>query len=221
MRARPTRPSLLVDACLLACPLALVAFMSAGKAQNGLRYILPALPFALLWLGRAAGDLATAFGRRGALAAGALVALAAGETALVHPHHLMFFNLWAGGPNGGPRYLIVSDDWGQDQRRLGAWQRENRPWRLFYTHYSGSPEHWGITFEPPPCEPTPGYYALHAVEVHRPKRTPPGCLDWLTVEAPDARFGHSIYLYQVNKARIARLLAERGRVEPFWRSGPR
>ena len=59
-----------------------------------------------------------------------------------------------------------------------------------------------------------------ALCTHRPKRIAPGCLDWLTVEPPDARLGYSIYLYQVNRPRIERLLAARGRVEPFWRSGP-
>jgi hypothetical protein len=131
----------------------------------------------------------------------------------------MFFNLWAGGPEGGPRYLIHGDDWGQDQRRLAAWQAETRPWRLYYTYYNGNPRHWGVSYEDTPCEPRPGYYALQAIEVHRPKRLPEGCLDWLTVEPPDARLGWSIYLYQVNRERIARLAAERGSATPFWRSG--
>jgi hypothetical protein len=155
------------------------------------------------------------------VAAGAVVLLLGAVEALaVHPHHLMFFNVWAGGPKGGPRYLVAGDDWGQDQRRLGEWQRTTRPWRLFYTYYNGDPAHWGITYEDPPCAPQPGYYALHAVEVHRPKRVAPGCLDWLTVEPPDARLGYSIYIYQVNKPRIERLAAARGTAEPFWRSGP-
>jgi hypothetical protein len=56
--------------------------------------------------------------------------------------------------------------------------------------------------------------------VHRPKRIRPGCLDWLTVEPPDERLGHSIYIYLVNKARIERLAEERGHVTPFWSSAP-
>jgi hypothetical protein len=55
--------------------------------------------------------------------------------------------------------------------------------------------------------------------VHRPKRLPEGCLDWLTVEPPDSTLGGSIYLYQVNRERIARLEAERGHRAPFWKSG--
>lgn len=57
--------------------------------------------------------------------------------------------------------------------------------------------------------------------VPAPLRTPPGCLDWLTVEPPDERLGWSIYLYRVDAARIARLAAKRGTVTPFARTGPR
>ena len=220
VKSPPRRTELATDAVILAYPLLLITIMSVGKAQNGIKYILPAFPFAMLWAGRALPDLKRAFGRGGIAAA--VVALLVGivESVAVHPHHLMFFNLWAGGPKGGPRYFVSGDDWGQDQRRLGEWQRTAKPWRLFYTYYNGDPAHWGIVYETPPCEPRPGFYALHAVEVHRPKRLQPGCLDWLTVEPPDERIGYSIYLYQVNKPRIERLEAERGKVAPFWRSGP-
>jgi hypothetical protein len=216
----PPRARLLVDVALLAYPLLLLVVMSAGRAQNGIRYLLPAFPFLVVWGGRAVADARAAFGRRGVIAAGACVLAGTVESLAVHPHHLMFFNAWAGGPRGGPRYLVHGDDWGQDQRRLGEWQRSQRPWRLFYTPYNGKPEQWGITYETPSCQPQPGYYALHAVEVHRPKRLRPGCLDWLTVEPPDAHLSYSIYLYQVNRPRIERLAAQRGKREPFWQSGP-
>jgi hypothetical protein len=220
LRARPSAPAGAVDLVLLAYPAVLVAVMSLGRAQNGIKYLLPAFPFLILLGARALPDARRAFGRRGAAAVAGLLALSAVESLAVHPHHLMFFNLWAGGPEGGPRYLVHGDDWGQDQRRLGEWQRANRPWRLFYTYYNGDPPHWGIAAETPPCQPQPGFYALHAVEVHRPKRLPAGCLDWLTVEPPDARLGYSIYLYQVTRARIDRLQGERDLRKAFWRSAP-
>jgi hypothetical protein len=208
-----------IDAALLAFPALLITAMSLGNAQNGIRYVLPAFPFLMALGARGAGHAGASWGRRGVVAAVVALGLGSVESLAVHPHHLMFFNLWAGGPAGGPRYLVHGDDWGQDQRRLAAWQAENRPWKLYYTYYNGDPHHWGVNYEDPPCEPRPGYYALHAVEVHRPKRLAAGCLDWLTLEPPDARIGYSIYLYQVNRDRIARLAAERGRRTPFWRSG--
>ena len=48
----------LVDLAILACPLALFMVMSAGETQGGVRYILPAFPFAMVWLGRVVGALA-------------------------------------------------------------------------------------------------------------------------------------------------------------------
>lgn len=215
-RARPA----LLDAALLGYPLLLLVVMSLGEAQGGIKYILPAFPFVMVWLGREAALVPPRLGRAGRAAVVLALAVAIVETLAVHPHHLMFFNAWAGGPDGGPRYLVVGDDWGQDQRRLGEWQARTHPWRLYYTQYSGRPEYWQVTYETPACEPRPGIYALQAVEVHRPKRLPRGCLDWLTVEPPDERLGHSIYLYQVTRARIDRLRMARGRVKPFWRSGP-
>jgi len=218
MRRRLRLPGgALADLALLLGPFALVAVMSAGDTQGGVRYILPAFPFAMLWLGRVAGALG---GRVRALA-GVLVAAAIAESLAVHPHHLMFFNRWIGGPRNGPFYLIQADDWGQDQRRLAEWQHKNRVHRLLYSYYVGQPEAWGIVYRQAPCEPKlAGKYALHATEVHRPKRVPPGCFDWLTVDPPDDRIGWSIYLYDVPPERLQRLKEQPPPVRPFWRSAP-
>ncbi len=219
IRRPPSGASFHVDAALLAFPALLLVLMSGAPTQTGIRYLLPAFPFVMLWAGRALPDLWRAFGRAGTAVAAACVLAGAVESLSVHPHHLMFFNRWAGGPTGGPRYLILSDDWGQDQRRLGVWIREHGLPGVFYTYYAGMPRKWGVEYRPPPCTPRRGTYALHAVEVHRPRRIEAGCLDWLTVEPPDERIGYSIYIYQVNKDRLERLVAERDTPHPFWRSG--
>ncbi len=203
------------EALLLLYPFFLVLAMSLGNTQAGVRYILPSFPFFLVWL---AIQSRRAFEKmpRIKTAVCGLVALACFENLRIHPHHLMFFNLFAGGPEGGPRYLITSEDWGQDQRRLAVWQKENGVKRLYYSRYNGNPEAWGITYRQAPCVPLlAGKYALHAIEVHRPKRVRPGCFDWLTQEEPDERIGYSIYVYRVDDARLERL---KGGVEgpAFW-----
>ncbi len=218
-KSRPSWPPLALDAALLAYPLLLFLAMSMGRTQIGIRYLLPAFPFAMLWAGRGVADLRRAFGKAGLAVAGACLIAGAAESLRVHPHHLMFFNLWAGGPEGGPRYFVVGDDWGQDQRRLGEWMRERGVDGVFYTYYCGMPLMWGINYRPPSCAPRRGTYALQAVEVHRPRHIEAGCLDWLTVEPPDERLGYSIYIYQVNKERLDRLEAARNTDRPFWRSG--
>jgi dolichyl-phosphate-mannose-protein mannosyltransferase len=208
-----------VDAAILAYPALLLILLSVGRTQTGIRYLLPAFPFAMLWAGRGLVDAGRAFGAVGRVLVAAAVVAAAAESLAVHPHYLMFFNRWAGGPTGGPRYLILGDDWGQDQRRLGEWQNANRLPTIYYAEYSGMPSRWGINYKPAPCEPKVGVFALQAVEVHRPRRTDPGCLDWLTVEPPDERIGYSIYIYVVDRERLVRLAAEGATRRPFWRSG--
>ena len=217
---RPPRASLALDAMLLTYPLMLLVFLSAGSHQGGVAFLLPAFPFVMLWTGHGIGDVVRAFGRRGRAVMLACVALGAVEALCVHPHYLMFFNLWAGGPSGGPRYLVHRDDWGQDDRRLAVWQRRHHVARLYFAAYGPNAARWGVVGEPVPCTPTAGVYALHAIEVHRPQFSlSPGCIDWLTVEPPDERLGYSIYVYIVDDARLARLRDERAVATPFWRSG--
>jgi hypothetical protein len=203
----------------LVYPVGLVLALSASAHQGGIAFLLPAFPFAMLWCGAMTGGLAR--WRPGAIAVAACLVIGAAETLAVHPDELMFFNRWAGGPSGGPRWLIHRDDWGQDDRKLAEWQRAHGVARLFFASYGSNAERWGVVGDPVPCEPTAGVYALHAIEVHRPQfDLKPGCIDWLTVEPPDARIGYSIYLYTVDPARLARLRAERATATPFWRSGP-
>jgi hypothetical protein len=219
--ARPARGRRWGDLALLAYPGLLLVAMSAARHQANVSFLLPAFPFAMLWVGWGMGDVRRTLGRVGRPLVLGLLVLGAVETLRVHPHYLMFFNAWAGGPEGGPRYLVHREDWGQDDRRLGEWQRQNAIPRLFYTAYGPNPASWGIVFDPVPCAPTPGVYALHAVEVHRPQfGLRPGCIDWLTVEPPDERIGYSIYIYRVDAGRLARLAAARDTAAPFWRSGP-
>lgn len=213
------RRSRTIDAALLAYPLLLFTVMSGSRHQGSIAFLLPAFPLVMLWLGAAVERAARAFGPRVLVSALLLLLLGAAESLRIHPHHLMFFNLWAGGPEGGPRYLAPREDWGQDKRRLAAWQREHGVARLYYAWYGFGAEAWGVTYDPVPCEPRPGVYALHAVEVHRPLFSlRPGCIDWLTVEPPDERIGYSIYIYQVDDRRLARLATERATETPFWMS---
>ena len=212
LRRRPRGTDLLIDAALWAYPVLLLVVMSLGRTQLGLRYILPAYPFAMLWAGRTFPSL-RALGGRWGLAAGAIALVASTAGALrVHPHYLMFFNSWIGGPERGPQYLVIGDSIGQDQRRLADWQAEQGLSSIYYTRYSGRPEYWGVAYSAPPCQPQSGVYALDAIEVHRPRRIEAGCLDWLTVEPPDERIGYSIYIYRVDRERAQRLRQDTSRV---------
>jgi len=212
---RPRGADLLLDAALWAYPVLLIVVMSLGRTQLGLRYILPAYPMAMLWAGRTFPSLC-ALGRWAPMAGALALAVAVVGARRVHPHYLMFFNSWIGGPDNGPQYLVIGDSSGQDQKRLADWQAAQGLSSIYYTRYSGRPEYWGIAYSAPPCRPQSGVYALEAIEVHRPRRIEAGCLDWLTVEPPDERIGYSIYVYRVDRERAQRLREVKEPV-PFWK----
>ena len=84
--------------CLLAPPAVIfaVASLKSGFSEHG-RYVLPCLPFLHVW----AGGLFARPGRLRLLSTLLLVA-AVGESLIVWPHSLAFFNLPAGGVTAGP-----------------------------------------------------------------------------------------------------------------------
>lgn len=211
-----------LDAVLLFVPVVVLVVMSGAPHQPNISFLLPAFPFAILWAGRAFLRVGQVWGVRAQMLALLLVCVGAVEALARHPHHPMFFNLWAGGPEGGGRYLISRDDFGQDRRHLGEWQQARGIPEVYYVELNllgSNARAWGIRPNPNvPCEPQPGVYALHAWEVHWPQKLQAGCVDWLTVEPPDERLGYSIYIWQVDEARISRLVASRERVRPFWES---
>jgi hypothetical protein len=129
---------------------ALLVFAAAslGRIQIGERYILPVYPYLILLMSTAAPALFSA--KLGRLAAGALFALHAGAGLLAAPGgHLSYFNLLAGGREGGHRVLLDSNlDWGQDLPRLAAWMRSQglKTLQLGY-HGSDDPRRVGIESE--------------------------------------------------------------------------
>jgi hypothetical protein len=114
--ARRVRPGFGALAFLL--PPVYVFLASTSSSYNiGVRHVLPAVPF--LAVG-AAVAIVRGFPRGMAAAALAgLGLLQAAESVRVHPHEVSFFNLAAGGPERGDRWLNDSNlDWGQDLVRL-------------------------------------------------------------------------------------------------------
>jgi hypothetical protein len=191
---------------LLVVPVWLLLYLSLmTKAQAGLKYLLPALPFFVGFLGVALAH----FARRGHWRAGALafaLPLLAFSVHRYAPNYLMFFNTAAGGPSEGWAHLVQGKDWGQGQRQLGKWQRRNQVTRLWYAKYSGNPRAWGIRFLKPPCRPVTGFVAAHVSEIQRPEWHPPTrCLHWLKLLKPVGHFGYAINLYDVSSEQVAKL----------------
>ena len=127
-----------------ACLFLLAASLGSGR-NYGVRYLLPAAPFLIVWIsalaqGRGREILAVGIGLAG------LVATAAGA----HPRELSYFPAFVGGPRGGRAILADSNlDWGQGLRELATFQ-ENRPeCRDLSLYYFGDtrPSHYGVVGE--------------------------------------------------------------------------
>lgn len=82
--------------------------------------------------------------------AGALLLLgAAADAWRVHPHYLSYFNLFAGGPDRGYRWLADSDqDWGQGLPALSdLWRRRGSPGLVLAYAGAGDPRAYGLRYQ--------------------------------------------------------------------------
>jgi hypothetical protein len=177
----------------------------------GIRYAMPAMPFAYL-----AGGVALASLFRGPVWTRAMGGVAclwlAIAAAGIYPDHLAYFNElaclpgetdhigWDGGSRCGPSWLADSNvDWGQGLPQLKAWLdaiAAGRPVRLAY--FGGyPPEGYGIAYESAQKyllpSPPRGLYAIssHIVAVG-PEQ---GDFGWLR-EEPLAVVGHAYYIFE-------------------------
>lgn len=157
------------------------------------RYVLPALPFAFVWVGRAA---ALATNLHGKLLVGGCLAATAASSLWVWPHSLSYFNEAAGGPANGWRHLLDANlDWGQDLPRLAEWQKEHPAAKPLYlaTYEQLAPEVYGLEYERSPTWRKPGWYAVGLTKLYEPNSP----VAWLRDREPAAWIGHSILVFRV------------------------
>jgi hypothetical protein len=215
------------ELCVLLPGIVLFVLVSSNTGVNrDVRYILPCFPFLFVWAAKAA-----MFRWNVAPWRAALTAVATGwmvvSSLLASPHYLSYFNELAGGPAGGPRFLLHSNvDWGQDLYLLRDWLRENDPGPvgLAETHiispaYAGIEDFYRPNRWPAPPEqaneplsavgPQPGWYVISANHLYG---FPTGLSDWHTkpewfLDSPSLRYfqmlepvdriGFSLYVYHV------------------------
>jgi hypothetical protein len=188
-----------------------VVFLSCTlwAGNIGVRYLIPALPFACLAGGRALAYLLEKQSKwsKGLLAA--LVLWICVAAAGIYPDHLSYFNEAAclfedpghigfdGGTRCGPAWLDDSNvDWGQGLLQIQAWKKQYPNLQTFRLAYFGSfpPEAYGLVsarrlnFD---SDPLPGTYAVSAEYVAR------AATSWLRTTTPDAIVGHAFYIYTI------------------------
>jgi 4-amino-4-deoxy-L-arabinose transferase-like glycosyltransferase len=190
----------------LLVPLIIYAALTINSRLNiGYRHLLPAYPFLLAAI---AGTIASVLhGRRLAAAACAIAVLHVSEAARIYPHHLAFFNLFAGGPARGPEYLLDSNlDWGQDLLHLQQWRSEHGNPRVCLEYFgTADTERYGLARNGLPktwdaagrgsldCVGAISVNLLHGLYIE------PGAYQWLQERRPIGHAGWSIYLYDLRR----------------------
>lgn len=168
----------------------------------GLRHLLPIYPF--LFVASAALLLGPPTAAWRKLAAFAIAGVLMAESAAIYPHYLAFFNVLAGGPVGGPRYLADSNiDWGQDVKYLKQYMDSRQIPQVCISYFGMADlDYYGVRHrELPPLPDVSSARQLDCVAAvsvtnlaSEPQRY--AALEKLT---PDARIGYSIYVYDLRK----------------------
>ena len=184
----------------------------------GYRHILPVLPFltvfvvaTLTWL----QDNINLAQKWLQLPLWAFVVWLAAIVVWLQPHYLAFFNVLAGGPDGGWRYLVDSNlDWGQDLGNLKRWMMEHEVAEVWLSYFGeGRPTYYDIHYQgldsfPPrlmnpqarpfyPHDPAPGIYAISATTLQGVHFANHDTFAWFREKTPLDKVGYSIFLYEV------------------------
>ena len=125
-------------------------FLAVQSCHSGLshhvRYLLPAFPFAFIFISQIANHVATASRVKKSLFV-VLIFWLLTDGLFCHPHQLSYFNELIGGPRQGYKHLLESNiDWGQDLYHLDNWIRKHAGFRPTIIDYYGfaEPEEFNV-----------------------------------------------------------------------------
>ena len=135
-----------------------------------------------------------------------------------HPHHLAYFNEFAGGPLEGKHHLLDSNlDWGQDLAGLKEFVDAHSIENLHLAYFGTvPPEEYGISYRLPAWQSSePGWYAVsvnfvqgrpHVIRDETGNFKPVGPYEFSDFQLfePRQRIGYSIYIYHLNELDILR-----------------
>lgn len=215
--SKPGRRSL-PDQIFLLLPAAVIfIFVSSqtGFSWN-FRYVLPVFPFLAVWISQTAGDANRSRGSK--ILTAVLVISTFVSTLGVYPHSMSYFNILAGGPKNGYRYLLnTCIDWGQDVLRLRKWMAthpEAEGIHLLFSNNVAEAPFYGKGYltvppsfdnEPSPgfeqadtdpriYGPRPGWHAASIAQINSKE----GKYKYLLDFKPVALIGYSIYVYNIS-----------------------
>ncbi len=214
------------EAALLALPVVYFATSLTSRLNIGYRHLLPVLPFLFVFISSIANlQIGKSANRTSHIANHAsrltfyalrftLYALLSGyasTTLALFPWHLAYFNLFAGGPDGGYRYLVDSNlDWGQTWKALREYLEEQGIAEFGLSQYTiNDPHAYGLDYTPlppwpdaPPVlprrfDPPPGVYAISTTTLQGVVVADAEMFDYFRKIEPLARVGHAMFVYRV------------------------
>jgi 4-amino-4-deoxy-L-arabinose transferase-like glycosyltransferase len=198
------------EAALLALPVPYFGVSLTSTLNIGYRHLLPVLPFLFVWVSRLAPVMARVW--VGWRWAGRLVLAGyAGITLALFPWYLAYFNTFAGGVEGGYRFLVDSNlDWGQTWRALRRYLDEHDIVEFSLSQYTiNDPHAYGLDYVPlppwpdaPPVlprhfNPAPGVYAISTTTLQGVVVADSEMFDYFRKVEPVARVGHAMHVYEV------------------------
>jgi hypothetical protein len=211
--------------------LAVLLFVSSQTGFSiHFRYVLPAIPFLLVWASKASRVLqaqpVTWQQRTLATAIVASVVWSAASSLWVYPHSLSYFNELAGGPRRGALHLLGSNiSWDQDLPYLARWLDRHPSVKLdglacfeaYPTVFAGVPKAPRPPIAPQEKKrhrlqphhktgPQPGWYALSVNYLYDDNTQYRYFLHF----EPVAMAGYSIYIYHISVDDANRVRRELG-----------
>tara|TARA_R110002072_G_scaffold301976_1_gene483183 strand:- start:17431 stop:19422 length:1992 start_codon:yes stop_codon:yes gene_type:complete len=214
----------------------IVALVSSQLGMNRhLRYILPAWPFAFIWISQAA-RLLNGWALTSRLLLGLGLLWSVFSSLWYFPHSISYFNELTAGPRYGHHVLINSNiDWGQDLLYLKDWLDEHPEVEDLRMAWFGNfdPRAIGIEFRLPSplfddtrdrpireqkwIGPKPGWYAVSVNYLYgHTMPIPDGkgrfkyfggqpVFEYFREFEPIATAGYSIYIYHLNRDEVNRV----------------
>ncbi len=205
-------------AALLVPALGFFAVALMTDINLGYRHLLPILPFLYVFTAAVVAKMSATAGASAHRLVNGAALIAAGWLVVVslwiYPHYLAFFNILAGGPDGGWRVLVDSNlDWGQDLGRLSGWLADNGAEPVWLSYFGEArPSYYGIDYVgldsfPPrlmnpnarpfyPHDPAPGWYAISATTLQGVHFANHDQFDYFRRRTPADKIGYSIFLYE-------------------------
>ena len=192
-------------------PLLLFLFASYSRLNIGFRHVLPIVPFIWLLIGVSVPQWYRARKVQTAVLA-IFVAVYIMGTVRQHPHHLAYFNAWAGGSVGGANVLGDSNlGWGQDLPLASKYAEQLNRDDIYLSYYGSADwtyygfdeailhkeaEGWGAFT---PANPKAGIYLVSVSHLQGMGLDDANLMDWFTRQEPAEQLGYSINVYDVGQ----------------------